>query len=69
MGRAQSVEACACGGVPVVSVYRVPGGGTGARARCSGCGLPGPEVQHAWGGDEARDWALEKWNDMRQGAS
>jgi len=38
----------------------------GAKATCPGCGLESDEVEHVWGGEEARLMAYNEWNRMRR---
>lgn len=64
-----SVYRCSCGGVPKARVYRLAEDCMGAIAYCPACKKEGPEIEHVWGGSEARAWAFDEWNGMRQAES
>ncbi len=55
---------CSCGAMPKAEVYRVAEDLMGAQATCV-CGKSAPEIEHVWGGQEAREMALAEWNAMR----
>lgn len=57
---------CSCGGIPEASVYRLAEDLMGAKAVCPKCGLESDEIEHVWGGEEARLMAYAEWNRMRQ---
>jgi len=57
---------CVCGGLPKASVYRLAEDLMGAKAVCPGCGLESDEIEHVWGGEEARLMAYAEWNRMRK---
>lgn len=59
------VTLCSCGGTPDVSVYRGGEDFMLAKATCPKCGLESDEVEHVWGGEEARLMAYDEWNRMR----
>lgn len=56
---------CSCGGTPEATVYRLAEDLMGAKAACPKCGLEAEEIEHVWGGQEAREMAYGEWNRMR----
>lgn len=57
---------CSCGGIPEASVYRLAEDLMGAKATCPKCGLESDEIEHVWGGADAKLMAYEEWNHMRR---
>lgn len=55
---------CSCGATPVARVYRVAEDCMEAVAECV-CGKTAEAIEHVWGGQEAREMALDQWNRMR----
>ena len=59
------VHPCSCGSVPEFSVYRGGEDFMLAKGVCPKCGLESDEIEHVWGGTEARLMAVAEWNRMR----
>lgn len=62
------VVPCACGAIPTVHVERGGEDFMEAWAECKLCGIVSDHVEHVWGGEEAREWAVHEWNLMRTDA-
>lgn len=56
---------CRCGGTPEAVVYRLAEDLMGAKAYCPRCDREAEEIEHVWGGQEAREMAFGQWNEMR----
>jgi len=57
---------CSCGSFPDASVYRLAEDLMGAKAVCPKCGRESDEIEHVWGGSEAKLMAYGEWNRMRR---